>query len=310
MSDLEEVRKLPCVPTRDRDSHKGDFGSVLAVGCSPGMTGAGCMVARGAQRAGAGLVTLALPEDLNHAAETKLTSAMTLPLPETDDGMLGHEACQQLLDISPNFDLAAVGPGLGRDRETEEMVQRLMAEMELPAVLDADGLNAVAGHLECIERRDKATVLTPHPGEMMRLCGADSVEEVQRNARETAVRLADRCGATIALKGHGTIVTDGSRYYTNHTGNPGMACGGSGDVLTGLTAGLICQGLSPFGATALGVFLHGLAGDLAAREMTELAMTPEDIMTFVPRAVSRLPTSDEPAGEEWFNPADVAAHVD
>ncbi len=309
MSDLEVVRKLPSLPERDRDSHKGDFGSVLAVGCSPGMTGAGCMVARGAQRAGAGLVTLALPEGLNLAAEAKLTSAMSLPLPETGDGCLGRKACRQVLDMSADFDLAAVGPGLGRAQETEEMVRRLMAEMELPVVLDADGLNAVAGHLECIEDRDEATVLTPHPGEMMRLCGADSVEEVQRNARETAARLADRCGAIVVLKGHGTIVTDGRRYYINHTGNPGMACGGSGDVLTGLAAGLICQGLAPFGAAALGVFLHGLAGDLAARKMTELAMTPEDIMTSIPPAVSHLPTSDEPPGEEWFNPADVAADI-
>ena len=310
MSELEDVRELPCLPERDRDSHKGDFGRVLAVGCSPGMTGAGCMVARGAQRAGAGLVTLALPAGLNPVAETKMTSAMSMPLPHAPGGVLGREAGEHLLHIWPDFDLAAVGPGLGRADETVTLVRRLMAGMELPVVLDADGLNAVAGHLECIEERDEPTVLTPHPGEMMRLCGAESVEEVQRRARRTAAEFADRCGAIVVLKGHGTIVTDGERCYVNHTGNPGMASGGSGDVLTGLIAGLMCQGFAPFGAAGLGVFLHGLAGDLAAAERTELAMIPEDIMTFVPAAASRIPLSDEAPGNEWFDPAEVLADVE
>jgi NAD(P)H-hydrate epimerase len=235
---------------------------------------------------------------------------MSLPLPQARVGVLGREAGERLFELAQQFDLAAVGPGLGRAEETVTMVRRLMAAMEMPVVLDADGLNAVAGHLECIEERDEPTVMTPHPGEMMRLCGAESVDEVQKRARRTAARLADRSGAIVVLKGHGTIVTDGSRCYINHTGNPGMASGGSGDVLTGLISGLMCQGLSPFGAAGLGVFLHGLAGDLAAAERTELAMIPEDIMTFVPAAAGRIPLSDEGPGDEWFDPAEVLADVE
>jgi len=281
---VREVSKLPTLAARRPDAHKGDFGHVLVVAGSPGMTGAGCMAARSAQMAGAGLVTLALPASLNLVAEVKLTSAMSMPLPEAEGGTLGMEAARSLLQAADRFDVAAIGPGLGRAPGTQEMVRTLLEEMTLPMVVDADGLNAIAARTELLKQRSAPTVLTPHPGEMMRLCGLDSVQQVQSSRRELAVRFAAEHSVLLVLKGHRTIVTDGDRLYVNSTGNAGMATGGTGDVLTGLVAGLLCQGLDPFGAAQLAVYVHGLAGDMAAQAKGQLSMTAEDVMACVPQA--------------------------
>jgi len=281
---VREVSKLPTLAARRPDAHKGDFGHVLVVAGSPGMTGAGCMAARSAQMAGAGLVTLALPASLNLVAEVKLTSAMSMPLPEAEGGTLGMEAVRSLLQAADRFDVAAIGPGLGRAPGTQEMVRTLLEEMTLPMVVDADGLNAIAARTELLKQRSAPTVLTPHPGEMMRLCGLDSVQQVQSSRRELAVRFAAEHSVLLVLKGHRTIVTDGDRLYVNSTGNAGMATGGTGDVLTGLVAGLLCQGLDPFGAAQLAVYVHGLAGDMAAQAKGQLSMTAEDVMACVPQA--------------------------
>jgi len=276
---------LPPLPIRRPDAHKGEFGHVLVVACSPGMSGAGCLAAAATQRAGAGLVTLALPRSLNSVVETSLWSAMSLPLPETDTCCLGSEAARTVLRIAARFDVFAIGPGLGRAEETGQMVRTLLRELQAPAVVDADGLNALAGHVEVLKPREHATVLTPHPGEMSRLAGIDGASRVQEDREGVARSLARQTGSVVVLKGHESVVTDGERSYVNHTGNPGMATGGMGDVLTGLIAGLLCQGLDAFGAACLGVFVHGLAGDLAARRTGHLALIPEDVLSALPRVL-------------------------
>ena len=288
-----EINELPRIKNRPRDSHKGSFGHVLVVAGSPGMTGAGCMAATAAQRAGAGLVTLALHQDLNHIAEVKLTSAMSLPLPPADVGIVGMQAALKILDVAERFDLAVVGPGLGQDIRTARMVRKLVKELELPLILDADGLNAMQDHVELLRDRRQPTVLTPHPGEMQRLGGFESPAEVQKNRTKVAVDFASENSVWLVLKGQGTVVTDGKRVYINPTGNPGMATGGSGDVLSGLLAGLTCQDMEGFGAACLAVFVHGLAGDLAARGKGELSMIPEDLLDYVPEALGIIRKAGE-----------------
>jgi len=280
---------LPAIPTRSRDAHKGDFGHVLVIAGSPGMTGAGCLAARSAQRAGAGLVTLALPKGLNLVAEITLGSIMSMPLPETAGGVLGMDAARAVLDGAGGFDAFVLGPGLRAGEETGRMVRVLAAELPGPVVIDADGLNALAGRVRDVLCGRAAahggravTVLTPHPGEMARLMGLGSAAEVQADREGAARRLAAETAAVVVLKGRGTVVTDGQRLTVNGTGNPGMASGGMGDVLTGLVAGLVCQGLSGFDASHLAVFAHGLAGDMAARRLGELSLSAEDVLECVP----------------------------
>jgi NAD(P)H-hydrate epimerase len=271
---------------------------VLVIACSPGMTGAGWLAARAAQRAGAGLVTLAAPESLNPVLETMTGSVMTMPLPETEGGALGMEAAHAIADVADRFSAFALGPGLRTAEETRRMVRVLAWELLGPVVIDADGLNALAGQAAgALASRAAPAVLTPHPGEMARLLPMPGAAEVQADRAGAARRLAMQTGTVVVLKGQGTIITDGQRLVVNTTGNPGMACGGMGDVLTGLIAGLICQGLTPFDAAHLAVFAHGLAGDLGARDLGELSLIPEDVLERLPRVFRQI----ERAGGEGAN---------
>lgn len=278
-----EVNELPVLAPRAADAHKGDFGRVLIVACSPGLTGAGCMTAQAAQRAGAGLVTVAVPESLNPILEVKLTSAMTRPLPEPAAPVLDEQGAALIMEWAREFDAFALGPGIGRAPETGRAAVRLAEELPAPTVIDADGLYALGGHTDALTRARSVRLLTPHPGEMARLLG-ESISAVQGDRAGVAVRFAAEHRVLLALKGAGTVVTDGDRLYVNPTGNPGMATGGTGDVLTGLAVGLLCQGLAPFEALQLAVFVHGLAGDLAARRLGQLSMTAEDVLDSVPEA--------------------------
>ncbi len=280
----ERLVTLPSLPPRERNAHKGDFGRVLVVAGSPGMTGAGCMAANAAQRSGAGLVTLALPAGLHAIAEVKLTSAMTRALPEPGEPVIGEAAAERVLEWSEEFDAAAIGPGVGRAPATGAAMRRLAAALPLPTVIDADGLNALAGDLAPLSQAAGPRLLTPHPGEMARLLGAVGPAEVQADREEIARQFAAQHGVVLALKGAGTVVSDGERVYVNPTGNPGMATGGTGDVLTGLALGLLCQGLDPFEALVLAVFVHGLAGDLSAQVGGELSLMAEDVLNSVPQA--------------------------
>jgi NAD(P)H-hydrate epimerase len=287
---------LPVLPERARDAHKGNFGHVLVVGGSPGMTGAARMAAESAQLAGAGLTTLALPAGLGPVGEMGRASIMSMSLPDTPEHALGLRAALAVLASADKFDVCALGPGLGRGPATRAMVRRLVGELELPLVLDADGLNALAGDLSPLDQRRAPIVLTPHPGEMARLTAAASSAQIQADRKGTALRFARKHDCVTVLKGRGTVVTDGDRCCINETGNPGMAVGGMGDVLTGLIAGLLAQGMVGFEAARLGTFVHGLSGDLGGELEGEASLSPEFLMECVPEVLTEMDSVREAGG--------------
>jgi NAD(P)H-hydrate epimerase len=250
------------LPRRPAAGHKGSFGHVLVVAGSTGKTGAAALAATGALRSGAGLVTVAVPASLNPVLEVKLTEAMTLPVSEAVAGALGEGAAEVLLSEAASRSATVVGPGLGTDPGTVRALERLLGALERPAVVDADALNAFAGRPEALRGRG-ARVLTPHPGEMARLLGL-GVAEVQRDRIGSARRLASASGAVVVHKGARSVIAGpDARVFVNPTGGPGLGTGGTGDVLAGMIGALLGQGLAPLDAAALGVYLHGLAGDLA-----------------------------------------------
>ena len=275
--------KLPTLPERTKEAHKGDFGRVLVVAGSRGRVGAACLAASSALRAGAGLVKLAVPRSVWDVAAAKLTCVMTAGWPETPDGMFAERAGDALAAEAKWATVVALGPGIGRSGETGAFVRRAVRAVELPLVLDADGLFHVAGSIDLLSARKRPTVITPHPGEMANLIGAD-IASVQADRRKTAAAFAKRAGVVCVLKGAGTVVSDGTHTYINTTGNPGMATAGTGDVLTGVIAGLIAQGLGAFDAAVLGVYLHGLAGDLAAHKRGTHALIATDLLESLPNA--------------------------
>jgi NAD(P)H-hydrate epimerase len=270
---------------RDVEAHKGQFGRVLVVGGSRGMIGAACLAAHAALRAGAGLVYLAVPEGMQPVAAAKLDEVITLPLPETAGGALSRRALTVLEGHLGRADVVALGPGLGTHEETVALVRDLVREVACPLVVDADGLNALAGAVEVLSARQAPTVVTPHPGEMARLLGCGTAE-VQADRLAVAEKAATSWNAVVLLKGARTVVAgpDG-RTYVNPTGNPGMATAGSGDVLTGIIAAFMAQGLPPLEAAAAGAFVHGRAGDLAAAEKGQPSLVAGDITAALPRAL-------------------------
>jgi len=292
MSDeIEIIKHLPSLPPRKAESHKGDFGRVLVVGGSRGMIGAPALAALAALRGGAGLVTIAAPETIQLHTAALCPCATSVPLSCGRDGQLSAEAVRELMDAVEKADVLAVGPGMGVGRAQQDLVLAAV-EQEKPLVLDADGLNNIAGLDHWPRRRACPIVLTPHPGELARLIGRP-VAEIQADrqavalaeARTWAEAAAQQRPLVLVLKGHGTIVTDGRRVYVNTTGNPGMATGGAGDVLTGLTAALLAQGIEPFTAAAMAVHLHGRSGDLAAAELSQPGMIATDLLDRLPQAI-------------------------
>ena len=281
---------IPTLPARDRAAHKGAFGRALVIAGSRGMVGAAALAGDAVLRAGAGLCTVAAPESVYPILAARTTCCTTHPLPETAAGGLSLRSRAEILALAADFDVVAIGPGLGRHGETARVVGAVVARLQKPLVVDADGLNALAGDTSAVARAGAPRVLTPHPGEMARLLGGVSVAEVQKARGDVAARFAAEHAAIVVLKGHATIVTDGKRIFTNTTGNPGMATGGMGDVLTGVITGLIAQGVSPFDASVLGVYVHGLAGDLAAAQFGETSLIATDVLAFLPRAFKTLAT--------------------
>ena len=275
------------LPLRQPDAHKGTCGHVLAVAGSRGFSGAAFLAVQGALRSGAGLVTVGVPESILGVMETKTTEAMTLELPETLAGGLGADAVRVIRDFAARSSVVLVGPGLGRQEETLESVREIIQTVDRPLVLDADALSALVGHLEFLAALEVLAVLTPHPGEMARLTGL-SVQQVQSDRIGVARKAAVEWSNIVVLKGARTVVAfpDGG-VYVNPTGNPAMAAGGMGDVLAGVIAALIAQGLSSHDAAVLGVYLHGLAGDLAA-EGRQVGMTAMDLAEKLPSAIFRL----------------------
>ncbi len=274
---------IPPLPVRPRGAHKGEVGRVLVVAGSRGMLGAACLAARAAARGGAGLVTLALPKGLLLPASAKLTETILTPLAETSRGAISSSALPELFRLVGACDAAAIGPGLSRDPETQEVVSSLYAQAAMPLVVDADALNALAERRVDLARHAGRRLLTPHPGEMARLLGI-STGAVQKSRLRRASGLARAAKAVVVLKGAGTVVADGRRSAVNATGNPGMATAGAGDVLTGLVAALWAQGMEAWEAARLGVHLHGLAGDLAAGHLGEHSLIAGDLVDFLPEA--------------------------
>ena len=281
---MYEVKDIPKISSRKPDTHKGDYGRVLVLAGSSGMTGAACLCSTAALRAGAGVVTLGIPESLHGIVASKLTCVMTHPLPETHVKTLSELGRQDIIDFSQRFDVVAIGPGLSQYTETKRLVLWLLQALDRPIVLDADGINALADNPGALDKIKKQIIITPHPGEMARLLGGFSTKEVQSKRLEISkMFVRGRNNVTLVLKGYRTIVIDNEKFYVNETGNPGMATAGAGDVLTGMIAALLGQQYPPFEAAQLGVYLHGLAGDFAAQEMGEISMIATDILDKLPK---------------------------
>jgi len=273
------------MPVRRPEGHKGTYGRVLVVGGSAGLSGAVVMASNAALRAGAGLVTLAVPAGLHDLMEIKLTEVMTKPLPETEDVSISPDASSTVQEMLQQADVLALGPGMSTNEDTVVFVRNLISQLEKPTVIDADGLNALVGATDILQKCRAPLVLTPHPGEMARLMEM-TIEQVQDNRVRVTDEAARRWNAIVVLKGSRTIIsTPDGTLYINPTGNPGMATGGTGDVLTGMIAGLIGQQIPPLEAAVAGVYWHGLAGDLAAAEKGMLSMTAGDVLDFLPQAI-------------------------
>ena len=282
------------VPPRPPASHKGSYGRVLVVAGSTGMTGAAALASEAALRAGAGLVTLATPKHLNPILEGLLPEVMTLPLPETEAGSLTVSATSAILEFAEKTkSVLAIGPGLSQHPETVSLVHQLIRENQeqglgLRMVIDADGLNALAQDRNILSLLDRETVLTPHPGEMARLTGA-SVSTLEKDRIHTAQQFASEHSLTLVFKGAPTVSADANgEVWINSTGNPGMSTGGMGDVLTGVIAGLMAQGIASERAAALGVYLHGLAGDMVAERLGMHGLIASDVLKAVPQAIASL----------------------
>lgn len=274
------------MPARRPDAHKGECGRVLVAGGSLGMSGAAILCGLAALRSGAGLVRLAVPRTVLPLVAPAHPCLMTTPLPE-DDGRLTLPSLPGLLEAVDWADVLALGPGLGRSHQLDELVPQLLAQTTKPVVVDADALNALAENPDRLLAHGGPLVLTPHPGEFARLLGADTAA-VQADRTGLARNFAARYGVVLVLKGRGTVVTDGKRVSVNTTGNPGMATGGSGDVLTGILAALIGQGLELYEAARLGAHVHGLAGDLAREHHGETSLIATDLLDHLSGAFKSL----------------------
>lgn len=282
----DQQAPLPTLAPREADAHKGHFGLALIVGGSRGMTGAVAMAGMAALRGGAGLVRLAVPDLCLDAVAGFEPSYMTAPLPSDPAGRISLEARQIIIELAAAATVVACGPGIGRSPGLNALVSWLYTNLSIPMVVDADGLNALAARAEVLDKPGGPRILTPHPGEFARLLATSRVPADRREA--AAVDLAARCGVVLVLKTHRTLITDGHRRAINTTGNPGMATGGTGDVLTGLITALACQDLAPFDAARLGVYLHGLAGDLAAEQMGQESLIASDLIRFLPEAFKQF----------------------
>lgn len=274
---LNHETVLSLLPDRNPWGHKGDFGKLLLLCGSRGYTGAAFFAAMGALRSGAGLVFLGVPESIYGIEAVKLNEPVIFPLPDAD-GRLSADAVPEILSRLPRMDAVLVGPGLGQSEGTLAVVRAVLEKAECPVVVDADGINVLRAHRDLLRGRKSPTILTPHDGEFARLGGI-----IGEDRMAAAAALADDLGCVVLLKGHETCVTDGTDGYINPTGNPGMAVGGSGDVLAGVITALLGAGLPPLEAAACGAWLHGAAGDRCAAELGQYGMLPTDMLSALPR---------------------------
>ena len=276
MKNLNHESVLSILPDRAVDAHKGNFGRLLLLCGSRGYTGAAYFAAMGALRSGAGLVFLGVPESIYAIEAVKLNEAIVFPLPD-EDGKYSASAIPEILKRLPQMDAVLLGPGLGQGESVFAVVQAVLEHAACPVVLDADGINLVAPHKDIVRGRTAPTILTPHAGEFARLGGATE------DRKAAAEQMARDLHCIMLLKGHNTVITDGTTTYINPTGNPGMAVGGSGDVLAGIITALLGQGIDPLRAAACGAWLHGAAGDICAEEISQYGMLPTDMVHVLPR---------------------------
>lgn len=267
---------LTILPDRDPEGHKGSFGKLLLLCGSRGYTGAAYLAAMGALRIGAGLVFLGVPESIYAIEAVKLNEPVVFPLPD-EDGMYHVKAAGIIRNRLADMDAVLIGCGMGKSPGSFAMLEMVLKEARCPVIVDADGINLLQNHMDLVRGRAYPTILTPHEGEFRRIAALGS------DRMESASALARDIGAVVLLKGHRTCITDGNTCYRNLTGNPGMATGGSGDVLAGMIATLAGQGIPPLEAAACGAWLHGAAGDICAEEMGQYAMLPTDILQILPR---------------------------
>ncbi len=281
------------IPPRKTDSNKGTFGHLFILAGSVGKTGAAVMAAQAASRSGVGLVTVGVPESLNNIFEEKLTEEMTIPLPESANRTLSVKALDKILENLNGKTALAIGPGISTDPDTIKLISELLPRVKIPTLIDADGLNILSLDDEPLRNMKAPVMLTPHPGEMGRLLGV-LAREVQADRPAAAIELAGEYKAIVVLKGARTLVASPTgEFYINTTGNPGMATGGTGDVLTGVIGSFMAQGIEMMDAAKAGVYIHGLAGDLAALEKSQAGMVAGDITDFLPASFMALNASME-----------------
>ena len=277
ISVLDHQTVLAYLPDRKAESHKGDYGRILLLCGSRGYTGAAALAAMGSLRSGAGLVYLGVPESIYAIEAVKLTEPVVFPLPD-EDGKLSMDALTQIRHMMPKMDAILFGPGWGQSDGTFAIAKAILEEFTGPVVVDADGINLLASHMDIVRERKSTTILTPHAGEFQRIGGIIGSERIA-----SAMDFATENECILLLKGHETIITDGVQCYQNPTGNPGMAVGGSGDVLGGIIVSLLGQRLEPLMAAACGAWLHGAAGDICAKEIGQYGMLPSDMVEVLPR---------------------------
>lgn len=279
------MKYLPALPKRPEAAHKGDFGRVLILAGSPNMPGAAMLSGTAALQVGAGLVTVGVPSSIQPIVASFSPCYMTLPLHSRSDGNISLDAVGQVMEVTSNYDVIAIGPGMGRTAVVRILLMELWRNFPKPLIVDADGLNALSDQLlfQLPPNRIAPTILTPHPGEMSRLTRI-ATAEIQKDREKHAKALATKLGVTVLLKGAGTIITDGTKVYSNTTGNPGMATGGSGDVLTGMIAGLAGQLDDSFNATCVACHIHGQAGDIVATTEQTVRFTAIELIGHLPSA--------------------------
>ena len=274
---LDHEAVLDMLPERDPDGHKGTFGKILLICGSRGYTGAAALAAMGALRSGAGLVYLAVPESIYTIEAVKLTEPVILPMAD-ENGMLSANAAETLLPLLLKMDAILIGPGIGIGEGTRKILQAVLHEAKCPVVVDADGITLLAAHKDILRGRSCPVIVTPHDGEFIRMSGSLEPDRIT-----AAMSLARENDILVLLKGRGTLITDGTTCYRNPTGNPGMAVGGSGDLLAGILTAFLGQGIEPLEAASCAAWVHGAAGDLCAQELGQYAMLPSDMLTKLPR---------------------------
>ena len=274
---LDQDAVLHMLPDRNITAHKGDFGKILLLCGSRGYSGAAALAAMGALRVGAGLVYLGVPESIYTIEATKLLEPIVMPLPDAN-GMLSKSSINLIADILPKIDVVLIGPGLGRSEDTEHVVCWVLENFKGPVVVDADGIYCLRDHIDILRGRAFPVILTPHEGEFKQLLNCSCIDR-----QEAAISAAQRLRSVVVLKGYNTVITDGNTVYVNPTGNPGMAVGGSGDILAGMITGLVGQGMLPLQAAACGAWVHGAAGDICSDKYGMYGMLPSDMLDVIPR---------------------------